>query len=134
MHEDDSQIIFNRISIKRLRDASLHLRKKQRFNFFSLKFLHDWTFDPTPDLPDPVRVLMKDYYKIRPAVDDWYKLRFVSRLEREHLTLYSPLQSGDFYNAETAIKAALPENMVDLTLAPSYTTKKTKPAEKHSKV
>lgn len=117
MHEDDSQIIFNRISIKRLRDASLHLRKKQRFNFFSLKFLHDSTFDPTPDLPDSVRVLMKDYYRIRPAANDWHKLRLVSRLDRPHLTLYSPLQSGDFHNAETAIKAALPENMVDLTLA-----------------
>ena len=117
MHEDASQIIFTRISIKRLRDASLHLRKKQRFNFFSLKFLHDSTFDPTPDLPDSVRALMKDYYKVRPAANDWHKLRLVSRLEHPHLTLYSPLQSGDFYNAETAIKAALPENMVDLTLA-----------------
>ncbi|EHM55436.1 Fic family protein [Cardiobacterium valvarum] len=117
MHEDDSQIIFNRISIKRLRDASLRLRKKQRFNFFSLKFLHDSTFDPTPDLPDSVRVLMKDYYKVRPAANDWHKLRLVSRLERPHLTLYSPLQSGDFHNAETAIKAALPENMADLNLA-----------------
>ncbi len=117
MLDKEQQEIFNEISLERLNVAKKHLRLKQKFNFFSLKFLHDWAFDPTPDLPDPVRALMKDYYKIRPAANDWHKLRFASRLERPHLTLYSPLQSGDFYNAETAIKAALPENMVDLTLA-----------------
>lgn len=117
MLNKEQQEIFNEISAERLSVAKNHLRLKQKFNFFSLKFLHDWTFDPTPDLPDPVRALMKDYYKIRPAANDWHKLRFASRLERPHLTLYSPLQSGDFYNAETAIKAALPENMADLNLA-----------------
>jgi hypothetical protein len=117
MLDKEQQEIFNEISLERLNVAKKHLRLKQKFNFFSLKFLHDWAFDPTPDLPDPVRALMKDYYKIRPAANDWHKLRFASRLERPHLTLYSPLQSGDFYNAETAIKAALPENMADLNLA-----------------
>lgn len=117
MLDQEQQEIFNEVTIQRLYDAVVYLRGKQKFSFSSLKFLHNWTFDPTPDLPDPVRALMKDYYKVRPAANDWHKLRLVSRLEHPHLTLYSPLQSGDFYNAETAIKAALPENMVDLTLA-----------------
>ena len=117
MLDQEQQEIFNEVTIQRLYDAVIYLRGKQKFSFSSLKFLHNWTFDPTPDLPDTVRDLMKDYYRIRPTANDWHKLRLVSRLERPHLTLYSPLQSGDFYNAETAIKAALPENMVDLTLA-----------------
>lgn len=117
MLDQEQQEIFNEVTIQRLYDAVVYLRGKQKFSFSSLKFLHNWTFDPTPDLPDPVRALMKDYYRIRPTANDWHKLRLVSRLERPHLTLYSPLQSGDFHNAETAIKAALPENMADLNLA-----------------
>lgn len=116
MDKNDSQIIFDRLSIKRLRDASSQLRQTKDFSFSGLKFLHDQTFLPTPNLSRDIYKLMKSYYEMRPDDNSWQKNRQVPRLQYPYVTMYSPLESGDFVNAEAAIKSALPENMINLDI------------------